>query len=136
MCSGQRFWPESRKFTISAKIRDFGQKSRFREISRFSGFWTSQNLSKPEIHGRYMSSMSELMCTSEIRNSVRSRYALHVRDMHGTCTHTFVSKANSCMHTSSNLFAQFEQSCALKIIFGISSRYEMLFRGFSGLSAL
>ena len=46
-----------------------------------------------------------------------------------------VSKANSCMCTfwknTPSLFTNdvFCHSCALKIIFGISSRYEMLFRG-------
>ena len=57
-CSGQRFWLESQKSKVSAKIRDFGQNSRFSEISRFLGFCSCQNAAKLAIPSCYMSSIN------------------------------------------------------------------------------
>ena len=109
--------------------RDFSRKVEISAILQISG---SDTILDMWIQGAvWWAQMPELVCTllSETASDIMCTACWwHAWHMY-TCT-SCQRHTRTCIHHAHSL-ACFAHSCALKIIFGISSRYEMLFRACS-----
>ena len=129
------FWPDpwsEPEIARIARIANFGQSCRICQICGFQDLtWSDQSWVQCAICW----ALCECVCACGRWTSGQPLEACMFATCIATCTHTNRVKGKLLhvyifgkIRTVCCRMVNFEHSCALKIIFGISSRYEMLFR--------